>query len=132
MVLVFGMAGLAEAEESFELMIGYGGLLLLALAAAVGLFVRSQVASGIALALAFVLTVMFRPWEAFRSFESGDSDVHYWVAAWRTFAWWWGFAVAAALAASARAFCFPGKAAVQGKQSVEATAAPDQGRHPGS
>src|SRR5690349_12949625 len=103
MVPLFGMAGPAEAAESYALMIGYAGLLLLGLAAAVGLFARSRVAAGIAGALAVVLALMFTPWEAFRPFESADPDVHSWVAAWRQFGWWWGFAVAAAVAASVRA-----------------------------
>ena len=114
MVPLFGMAGLAEAGEAFALTIGYGGLLPLGLMAAVGLFSRSRAASLIALILAFIVTLMFLPWEAFRPFESNDADVHHWVAAWRGFAWWWGVAVAAALAATARAFCFPGKDSAAG------------------
>ena len=113
MVTLFGMAGPAEAGEAYALGIGYAGLLLLGLMATVGLFVQSRVVSGIALAFASVLTWMFTPWEAFKSFESSDPDVHHWVAAWRGFAWWWGFAVDVSVAASVLVFCLPSKAAMQ-------------------
>ncbi len=112
MISLVGMAGLAEAAEFIVLSVGYGGLLLSGLAATVGLFAYSRVASGVALALVLALTLMLTPWEAFRTFESADPDVHDWVAAWRGFGWCWGVAVAAAVAVSVRAFCFPPKTAV--------------------
>jgi hypothetical protein len=127
MSTLFGMAGLAEAAELYSLMIGYAGLLLLGLMAAAGLFTRSRVASGITLALAFLLTLMFTPWEAFKPLESGDPDVHDWVAAWRSFGWWWGFTVAASMVASIPAFCLSDKAAMQqGQQPIEQGAQADR------
>lgn len=113
MVTLLGMAGLAEAGEAYALMIGCAGLVLLGVVSAIGLFARSRVASGIALSLAFVLTLMFTPWEAFKSFESSDPDVHHWVAAWRGFAWWWGVATVATIPASLPAFSFSRKAAIK-------------------
>jgi hypothetical protein len=108
---LFGMAGLAEAGEAFALMTAYGGLLPVGLAAAIGLFARSRTASGIALVLAFGITLLFMPWEAFRPYQSDDPDVHHWVAAWRQFGWVWGVTVLAAVAAAVRAFGFPAKSA---------------------
>jgi len=120
MVFLPGMAGLAEAGEAFALMIGYGGLLLLVLTAALGFFVRSRVAAGTALTVGLVLTLIFVPWEAFRPFESDDPDVHHWVAAWRGFARCWGIAAAASIAATIRAFCFPGEESrSKGEQPAE-------------
>jgi hypothetical protein len=87
---LFGMAALAEAGEAFALMICYGGLLLVGLAAGIGLFARSRIASGVALVLAFGITLLFVPWEAFRPCQSDDPDVRHWVAAWRQFGWLWG------------------------------------------
>jgi hypothetical protein len=127
MATLFGMAGLAEAGEAFALMIGHAALVLLGLVAAVGLFARSRVVSGIALALAFFLTFLFMPWEAFRPIKSSDPDVHHWIAVWRDFAWWWGFTVAASVLACVPAFCLPRKAAMQ--QSEQPT---EQLNGPGS
>jgi hypothetical protein len=120
MVTLFGMAGLAEADETYALMIGYAGLVLLGLIASIGLFARSRVVSGTALAFAFVLTFMFMPWEAFKSFKSSDPDVHYWIAAWRRFACWWGFVVVGSVASSILVFCLPRKASMeQSEQSAD-------------
>jgi hypothetical protein len=118
------MAGPAEAAESFVLLIGYGGLLLLGLAAGIALFARSRGAAGVALIVAFLVTLLFMPWEAFRPSQSDDPDVHYWLETWRGFGWWWGVAVAATLVATVRAFGFPAKPATP--DSHQAT--PNQSR----
>jgi hypothetical protein len=104
---LFGMAGIAEAALAMIMMLGYGGLLLIGLAAAIGWLNRSRVAAAIALALAGLETFLFMPWEAFRSVSSDDTDVHHWVSEGRWFAFWWGLAVVAAVAAGIRAFAFP-------------------------
>jgi hypothetical protein len=125
MGLLFGMAGLAEAGEAFALMVGYGGLLLVGLAAAIGLFARSRIAAGVALTVVLVVTLLYMPWEAFRPYQSDDPDVHHWVAEWRGFGRCWSVAVAAAVLAAVRAFGFPAKsAAPDGPQGT-----PDQAQH---
>src|SRR5262245_1091481 len=104
---LFAMAGLAEAGEAFAMMIGYGGILLVGFAAAIGLLAGSRISAGVALVLAFAVTLLFLPWEAFRSYQSDDPDVHHWVEAWRQFGWAWGVAVLAVVLAAVRAFGFP-------------------------
>jgi hypothetical protein len=117
MVPLFGMAGLAEAGEALALAIGFGGLLLVGLLTAIGWSLRSRVASGIALALAFVVTLLSTPWEAFVPFQSDDPDVQHWMHAWRVFGCWWVLVMVATLAAWVRAFYFRGKADVpEGEQ----------------
>jgi hypothetical protein len=104
MIPLFGLAGPAEAVEGLALTSGYGGLLLLGILAAVGFFGRFRVAATLAVLSALLLTLVFTPWEAFRSFESDDPDVHHWVAAWRGFALWWIAGMGATMAAAFRAF----------------------------
>jgi hypothetical protein len=108
---LFAMAGPAEAGEPFALTIAYGGLLLVDLTAAIGLFARSRAASGVSLVLVLLVTLLFQPWEAFRPFPSDDPDAQHWVAAWRGFCWWWGVALVAAVAAYVLAFGFPAEPA---------------------
>lgn len=113
---LFGLAGPAEAFDALALAIGNGGLLLLGLTTAVAFVTRSRVAAGVALAVAFVVTVLFTPWEAFRPYQSDDPDVHSWVATWRTFGWWWGLAVAATLATTVLAFRYPTRPTTPGTE----------------
>jgi hypothetical protein len=100
---LFGMAGLAEAALFLALLIGLGGLLLLAVAALVGWCWRSPVAAMIAIFLALVLGLLLRPWEAFRSIESDDADVHDWVSTHRVVAVLWTLGFAGAIASAIRA-----------------------------
>jgi hypothetical protein len=100
----FGLAGLAEAAEAQALLLAWGATLCLLVVALVGLALRSRPAAGLAVGLAALLGLMCVPWGAFLPVESSDPDVHYWVAAWRTFGIAWAVAAAAAVAAGVRAF----------------------------
>ena len=109
----FGMAGLAEAVEAESLVVGYGCLLFLVLGTVVAVLSRSCIVAGIVLAAAFVVTVMFMPPAAFLPHESNDPDVHYWVAAWRDFAWRWTVATMATVAASLWVFALHARCATR-------------------
>jgi hypothetical protein len=101
---LFGLAGLAEAAEAQALVLGWCGLVVLGMAAAVGLLFRVQVAAGLASCLAALMGVMCVPWSVWLPIESADPDVHYWGSAWREFGGTWAVMAVATLAASARAF----------------------------
>ncbi|MFO0845942.1 MAG: hypothetical protein U0797_26770 [Gemmataceae bacterium] len=101
---MFGMAGLAEAAEAFSLLLGYGGLSVVGLAAGVTLLAPSRAGAAVALVVAGTVSLLFLPWEAFWPTPSVDPDAQHWAAAWHRFALWWCLALAATLAAAVRAF----------------------------
>lgn len=99
---LFAMAGLAEAAMAEDLFVGWCGLLLLGIVVLIGWVRRSFATAMTAVGLACLLALMFAPWEAFRTVESDDHDVHYWASAFRTLSLWLAFGAFAAIASLVR------------------------------